>query len=391
MTPERLSSLKVLLVSFSFAACELSPLLADTPELPRTPCVGVECGLACIVADPLLEPSNAPVGVAAVQTGGQLPTFERLIVPEEGTCRINTTLSTFDGDCGGITGDQVLLGNGGTVVTVVTPAVDIRGRFEVVGRWALQIFSDEISIAGEVRAAASGPDFDGPGANDTMACNGSRGREPNDPNGGGGGGGHLIDGGRGGGMTPASGGVPRGHKTIVPLAGGCAGGAGSGSRSGAGGGGGGAVQLVAPTITISGSILATGGGGAGGAGRSGGGGGGSGGAILIEGDRVDIVAGARLLAAGGGGGEGGDDTDVRGAPGLDGAAMPPLGGRTLEQGGAGGDGAISLDSALDGAAGAGGGGGGGAMGRIRINAASVVVDLEHESVPRLTAPGPCAD
>ena len=70
------------------------------------------------------------------------------------------------------------------------------------------------------------------------------------------------------------------------------------NTSGLGGSGGGAIQTIAPSITISGSISATGG--AGGAGN-GGGGGGSGGAIWLRGSAVRVT-GSLLVTGGAGGG-----------------------------------------------------------------------------------------
>jgi len=206
----------------------------------------------------------------------------------------------------------------------------------------------------------------------------------------GGGGGGGSDGSRGGdgGDGDAVGhggrsGTPSGGAALVPLRGGCPGGSGGrsadpGGAGGRGGAGGGAVQISAlGTLTVSGTVTASGAGGQGGlgvlSGSNGGGAGGSGGAVLLEGMDVVMPPSARLTANGGGGGGGGGLAD--GSTALDGrttsASPAPGGGAGIACAGKGGQGASALGAPADGESATAlcsGGGGGGGLGRIRVNA-----------------------
>ncbi len=172
-------------------------------------------------------------------------------------------------------------------------------------------------------------------------------------------------GGNGGSGSGEAGGVAPGVQ-VVSFDGGCPGGALVQSFAGRGGG---AVYLLAPSITINGTILATGGGGRGGLMGSGGAGGGSGGSIAIEAGALVLGGQARLVATGGGGGSGscsaspgvaGDDADsdvlAFGGPGPGNAGDGGDGGFQLVQAGAGDPGAKQC----------GGGGGGGGAGTIQF-------------------------
>jgi hypothetical protein len=127
---------------------------------------------------------------------------------------------------------------------------------------------------------------------------------------------------------------------------------------------GGVIHLIAGgSITITGSINASGAGGFGGPVNRGGGGGGSGGFIGVDAPSITIDPGAKLLAAGGGGGGGGDGGNAGMPGGNPTFGMPGLGG-VGPMGGDGGNG--SGFNGLDGSPGKqnldphGGGGGGGA-------------------------------
>jgi hypothetical protein len=174
--------------------------------------------------------------------------------------------------------------------------------------------------------------------------------------------------------------------------GGCPGGGGGNGAMASGGGrgaGGGGVYLMAGrTMTIEGTINASGesggGGSAGIANVSGGGGGGaagSGGLIGLDAPYITLAASARLAANGGGGGGGGSSTQ----PGKNGGeadltSATPFGaaggdGGSTTGGGRGGDGGL-IDAAATagsayGAGGGAGGGGGGAAGYIKLFAISV--------------------
>jgi hypothetical protein len=167
--------------------------------------------------------------------------------------------------------------------------------------------------------------------------------------------------------------------TLQPLVGGCPGGTGGRSMTtgGVGGAGGGAVQVaVSGTLRVEKAISVSGGGGRGGGDNGneggGGGGGGSGGGLLLEANRLELTATARLTANGGGGGEGGGES----TPGQDGengsrTSRAPAAGGTTGSGPAGGPGgaeAAAAGAGLPGANKEGGGGGGGGVGVIRAQA-----------------------
>ena len=199
--------------------------------------------------------------------------------------------------------------------------------------------------------------------------------------GGGGGGGFGLDGSAGAGNPFNSnrgvGQGASGNESLIPLKGGCTGGAGYPAGSADGGLGGGALQVsVVNELRINAVVAAPGRGGRGGRVGSGGGGGGSGGGLLFEGRRVVLGALGRLTANGGGGGEGSHSHD--GVPGEDGRpdsdqnAEGGVGVSCGGNGGRGGSGAGGSDPGANaqGCAGndpRGGGGGGGAVGRIRVN------------------------
>lgn len=238
--------------------------------------------------------------------------------------------------------------------------------------------------------------------------------------GGGGGGGFGGPGGRGGrgadGSVAVAGGRRAGNSALIPLRGGCSGGAGGSfdgvSAIAGGGGGGGALQISATgLLDVTGVIAAVGGGGgASGEVSDGGGGGGSGGAILLEGAPLDVDSGALLLAGGGAGGGGQSGQSADSTPGDDGSrnsVAPAVGGTDTGGGvssaGDGGEGgALGQDPApggdgrtlLIGVPGGGGGGGGGG-GRIRLNGAErCALGTGLSPAPSVSCPaclGACAD
>lgn len=191
----------------------------------------------------------------------------------------------------------------------------------------------------------------------------------------GGGGGGFVSGGAAGGADPSGAnaggpGLSEPHQDLVPLRGGCPGGAGGAGATG--GAGGGALQISAAgrfLLTSNGRLNAGGGGGTAGEEREGGGGGGSGGALFLEANAIEALG--NLYASGGGGGGGGGTGD-RGDRGNDGNRGNPVGGGGgPASGGDGGNGAGAVPTPTPGeAAGfgstAGGGGGGGGPGAIRL-------------------------
>jgi len=189
------------------------------------------------------------------------------------------------------------------------------------------------------------------------------------------------------------------------LRGGCAGQPGGNAPGGAGGAGGGAVYLVSNgTITIIGTIDASGAGGIGGALQNGGSGGGSGGLIVLSATTISAMPGSLIFATGGGGGGGGaasgPPATSRGVDGQDPTVGLPLatalggtGGQVSDgNGGDGGNGFPAAGNSLDGTGGddhAGGGGGGGASGFVLSSQAltgAVVQPPEHPLTPAVASP-----
>jgi hypothetical protein len=249
---------------------------------------------------------------------------------------------------------------GPELVVVALQALDVRsnGRLTITGtRPAVLVVFGAATVAGVIDASASGV---APGAGGDIGCGTSAGGDVatcsagSDETGGGGGGGFGTAGGRGGDGDDCSGrdgGVVRGMPSLVPLLGGCHGGA-AGLCSGRGAGGGAFQLSVGGALTVTGSLSANGG--AGPARCSGtyvgGGGGGSGGAIRAEALALS-TAGATVQVNGG---KGGNTTASSGT-------------------GTGGNGSTSASSPGANASNAtpspqpdvfGGGGGGGGYGRV---------------------------
>ncbi|HUJ60024.1 MAG TPA: hypothetical protein VLX92_16075 [Kofleriaceae bacterium] len=149
--------------------------------------------------------------------------------------------------------------------------------------------------------------------------------------------------------------------------GGCPGGAG-GDTGGAGGHGGGAVYLLAArSISITGTIDASGEGGTGGAAEGAGGGGGAGGLIGLDAPIVTTGPGAEVYANGGGGGAAPESKETANGADPTSPTTAAAGGKASDAA-TGGDGAFGTTDAIDGGAGelGGGAGGGGGAGAIRV-------------------------
>lgn len=226
---------------------------------------------------------------------------------------------------------------------------------------------DVSSVTGDPGPGANAAQCDATGTDGTTGANG----------GGGGAGGSFGTAGNNGGTGNAgSGGVatPAVAKSPV-LRGGCPGGTGmpGGTLAAAGGPGGGALYLVSRgSITVTGTIDASGGGGTGGVlAKGGGGGGGSGGMIVFHASSLVVSSAARIVANGGGGGGGAGNT-VDGDDGFEPDPTTPnqqaAGGLTTTMGrSSGGAGAAGVTGASPGGNGGnGGGGGGGGLGQIRV-------------------------
>ena len=253
--------------------------------------------------------------------------------------------------------------NATTTVTGTRPLV-------LVGGTAISI-SNVLDVASHQGGTA------GPAARAT--CTNAFGRTPVQDNAGGGGGagGSFLsaggDGGRGNnnnnteGLAPAQDAAP---PTVLRA--GCAGqkGANGDQNSGAAGRGGGVVYLVAgSTISISGTINASGSAGIGGGHHSGGSGAGSGGMVKLYAPTINATGG-RLFANGGGGassGDGGNGTSGSDPTTATAAALGGTGGAA--NGGSGFAAAMAAQSGTDGSGNKGGGGGGGGGGYIQANLA----------------------
>ena len=164
--------------------------------------------------------------------------------------------------------------------------------------------------------------------------------------------------------------------TLIPLVGGSGGGAGGNATGGTGGGGAGALQITSLTsvsVTTVGSVFAIiyAGGAPGheGHGSSGGGGGGAGGGILLEAPTV-VLTGAVLAANGGSGGDGREHDD--GGYGGETTQPTPGGGTGNSRGG--NSGALIPPTAGAGPT-DGTGGGGAGSGIIRLNTYEPLINV----------------
>lgn len=259
------------------------------------------------------------------------------------------------------------------VIAGTSVSIPVGTTLRAVGTKPLVILAtNSLSVAGTIDVASRRGQPSGAGAQ-PAAC--SAGTAATATQGGAGG----SFGGRGGngGDVLAAGPASATTTAVNAFRGGCRGGTGAGAMPGAGGNGGGAVYLIASsTITISGTVNASGSGAANAMVTAGGGGGGTGGMIGIDAPMVTALAGSSIFANGGGGGEGSTPQKV-GAPGADPAtplAGAPGGVNGAKRGGDGGAGSAGVT--ITGAAGtnggvcdrggASGGGGGGGAGVIRV-------------------------
>jgi len=386
----------------SFSTCLVDGGCSEPEILAGQPCDGGVCLASGVCSVPGADggfpyvPSNFdPVAIA----GAGLPG------PINLSC--DAWFDSTDGGRGWCSGQPfpsvtVLAQDGGPdAVVLAMGGLDLSGSLTLLGTSPviLAVYGDA-TIGGTLSARSSTGQDAGAGAGAASLCGVLDGAPVAGVGSGGGGGGYGLPGGRGGdligGVAGGVAGPAVGNASLVPLRGGCPGGAGGRpndtlATGGAGGQGGGAVQLSASgTLVILGTVTASGAGGQGGRedqtatssqGGNGGGGGGSGGAVLLEGQDVRIGPAVSLTANGGGGGEGGDGVAVTGTdgnPGADGPATASAGGAggtgAVICAGSGGDGGSAASSAGNGGdvtyatGGCAGGGGGGAAGRIRVNA-----------------------
>lgn len=272
---------------------------------------------------------------------------------------------------------EVVTQTGGPAIRVFAVRSCTTNDVKVTGMNAVAVVSSGDVNIGGVFAASAAVAAGAAGAFNEERC---MGRRPNlggsiGVSGGSGGGGFGLPGGEGGAARNsngfqggASGGATTGDASLVPLRGGCDGGAAPFATANFPGRGGGAIQIVSQTqIAVSGRVSANGTGAKGG--------GGSGGGILLEAPIVEVSGGVVANGGGGGGFIVGKDG------GLD--SMPAAGGDAGSGGsfefstvGQGGNGAAGESAAANGksnnetsAANTVGGHGGGGVGRIRVNTA----------------------
>jgi hypothetical protein len=344
-------------------------------------------------------------GNVDVSDDGPLADLTRSDVLLDCDSTIDSTTPSTTGFCNGEP-DMVFFEQpgGGEVLVVVMSSlqIDAGSTLYLTGtRPIVLLVEGDATISGTIDASAAGT-MSGAGADDAVCAasvgvTGNDGSTSNIAGATGGGGGGFGTPGTASGSSNATnsvaGGMAGGEPTLVPLRGGCRGGAGgfkgtSGTRA-AYGGGGGAMQLsVAGTLTLTGVLRAAGGGGApGAAAQGGGGGGGSGGAILIEAQTLAIDPAAVIAANGGAGGGGQALTTLDSTPGGDGnpSTTPATGGNGASSGGDGGRGSALGSPPTSGGTGAlggtcfpaqinchygGSGGGAGGVGRIRVRGAT---------------------
>ncbi len=259
---------------------------------------------------------------------------------------------------------------GATELTVSTTVVATGSRPLVL------VAADTLSIAGTLDASSQRGGTSGAGSR--PACTMANGTANNTGAGGGAGGTFGGRGGNGGNGDNQNNNVAGGTSAPVAmqtmLVGGCGGSAGGagGAAGGAGGRSGGALYLIAGVqLQIPGHVFASGAGGDGGSNNSGGGGGGTGGMIGLDAPTV-TVTGSVVANGGGGGGGAGNGGGGAGSPGTDGATTNAT---TAAAGGIGGGGGTTggvgtAGSTLSGGSANsspnGGGGGGGGAGIIRV-------------------------
>lgn len=301
-----------------------------------------------------------------------------LMSPLTGMTTVDAAVGPIDTDSSG-TGElqcKPLLPGSTDVCVIAAQSLTIAsGRtLSAHGDRPLVLLASSLVIDGTVDVSSTLGGRRGP-ASDSASCAG-----PGSPAGAGGGaggsfggaggdGGDDDDGAQGGNAVAAT-------TNIGTLRGGCPG-DGGGANGPYGGHSGGAVLLLADTLTISGTINASGSAGNGATqGRRGGDGGSSGGMIAISAVALTVDSNAEIFANGGHGGGGSSG----GAPGQDGTdpTSPASGGGGGNAGGNGGDGGAGYPSPMrngrNGTGGGdGGGGGGGGAGVIRIYAPSVPV------------------
>jgi hypothetical protein len=327
---------------------------------------------------------DMPLDMFDARCFGKAPFTTCLSMPPTSSVTLPQNINTDS------TGQFNCTASGGTVELIGTSAVEacvfagttVNASGSIIGvfgsRPLVVLSSGNLNVSTPNFDISSGSGGNGPNANpaDCAPAMNMNGQSSGNGGGGGAGGSFGARGGEGGvgGSGVLSGGTAKPADTAFnKLRGGCAGGQGAGpSGAAAGGAGGGAVYLVARgTLTIDGTINASGAGGTGGQGpRGGGGGGGSGGMVVLHATNLNVNVVGRVFANGGGGGGGAGASGTNGGAGADPtvADVGAMGGQRGDiQGAPGGTGGFKATVASDGTAAVqGAGGGGGGVGVIRI-------------------------
>jgi hypothetical protein len=342
---------------------------------------GATDGFACQLVSPGIPASCA---AAFAYTPSNFSPASYTAPPGATTIDCGTTYSSsthsFASWCTGQTQPTIVSGvsqtNGPNVDVLVFSGLTIPagGTLTLTGGNAiiLAVYGNAV-ISGAIHAdgaagasSTSNAGASGPGGNYSCGAHAGQSSGDNNDDSGGGGGASANGGAGANGVFGAAGaaGTSRANAAITPLYGGCPGGSsGSWACTTSGGGGGGAVQIsAAGTLTVTGTISASGG--AGGTSAchmtqslcgndypGGGGGGGSGGAILLEGQSVTTSGGTVTVS----GGAGGNPQAGSGVGGKGGTSASPTG-----QDGTGSAGACGSVSQAA-------GGGGGGYGYLRVN------------------------
>ena len=383
-------------MSVALTACyEPAHDIACTVSCSATaPCPGnLQCGadLLCRDADQsdctsTLLP-DAPDGPTCLGTLLQV----RVCASPTAPISLPATVST-DTDCTFTQAQQS--GKGPMLCVIAGTSVDVQAVVAVRGSLPLLVFAtDSIVIAADasIDVASHRNVKTGPG---TRACGTNSGQASDGTFGGGGGAGGAFQGAGGDGGDGASFNAIKSNGAVgsLPIAldiveGGCNGGSGGGNNIGDGGGtagsGGGAVYLLAgSSISVAGTINASGSsGGRGTLAPAGGGGAGAGGLVVLDAPMLQVT-GTILASGAGGGGAASTSTAATGdgcEPDITKPQLRACGGTGGAPAGNGGlgtgvmagtivlDGGSGLNANVDGSDASGGGGGGGGAGHVLLS------------------------
>lgn len=306
---------------------------------------------------------------------------------------MTTTFDTVNGTVNGtpLTCATPLIGGEGYCVLAAN-TITISSSLRATGTKPLvlvAVASISVPMSIDVGSHRTGAmDSLGAGADPVTGCD--AGASPG--TGGGGAGGSFVGHGGHGGNSGVASDTGGGYGTAPGIGnvirGGCPGQDGAGTSKGARGHGGGAVFLIAGNLIVVGGTINAGGEGGAGLGGTGAGGGGGGAGGMIGFDAPTIMVTGTLIANGGGGAEGSgnstpgsfgsDATTTLAAHGGSGGSTAGGDGGSGSAGAAAGPGVAGLDGA--GGAGGGGGGGGGA-GLIKGPPASLGINVSPAAVP----------